>query len=416
MKAEIDKYTFDINQYQFIKEINRGGFGVISLVRDKNTGKQYAAKTNLIDAGISLRRGKQLISREVGILIRVKHPTIICFKGYSPIDFDGKRNITILMDYMKGGSLSELISLEGRGLSPKNYDNTKRQIILIGISRGMKHLHQLHIIHRDLKPENILLDDDLQPRITDFGLSKFFDPLSSVNQSVSETGTAPYMAPEVIQSDRFNTKADVYAFGILMNEVLSGKRAYSDLLNGSKKKINIFSLKQKVCKGLRPNIDPNMKKGLKKMIEHCLSENPKERPSFSEIFNKLSLSKENEFFQFENRAVEPDVISSDDGDDDKKDEDSDDAEIFLNKKYCLEDVDYDEVLEYVDKIYEEEKYDEKNDHIDSKKDEEIAHLKEIIEELKVKDKEKEKEINDLKEKISKLEDKDHEKEETQGTI
>ena len=400
-----DKYTFDISEYEIVEEIKRGGFGIVNLVRNKNTKKKFAAKTNLINTGMSIRQGRQIISREVGILIRVKHPTIISFRGYSTRDFTGNQNITILMDYMKGGSLSDLIKLENRGLAPSNYDNTKRQIILIGISRAMMLLHQFHIIHRDIKPENILLDEDLHPRITDFGLSKFFDPHHSTTQSKSDTGTAAYMAPEVIESVHYNTKADVYAFGILMNELLSGKRAYSNLLNGPKK-ISIFQLKRKVCEGLRPDIDSKMKKGLRLIIEHCLSSDPKQRPSFREIYNKLSLSQEDSIFQFESSYSEPNVINDTEEDENEEDkeyyeDESDPAKLLLNMRYCLNDVDVNEILDYVDEINVDDKND---DDEDDKKDKEISQLKEIIESMKNKDKEKEDEINKLKDEIKKLKD------------
>ena len=75
-----------------------------------------------------------------------------------------------------------------------------------------------------------------------------------MSQSMADSGTAAYMAPEVISSDHFNTKADVYAFGILMYEVIGGKRAYDGLVHG-KKKLTLFQLKQNVEKGLRRMIE-----------------------------------------------------------------------------------------------------------------------------------------------------------------
>lgn len=168
---------------------------------------------------------------------------------------------------MKEGSLADLINKEMKSLCSPDYDNTKKQIILVGIARGKMLLHKFHVIHRDLKAENILLDVDFHPRITDFGLSKFFDPNHSMNQCMTNSGTAAYMAPEVINSDQFNTKADVFAFGNLMYEVILDKRAYTDYFKG-KKKFNDFQLKTNVVNGLRPEIKENsMKKGFKKMIE-----------------------------------------------------------------------------------------------------------------------------------------------------
>lgn len=340
IKKSSDKYLFDTNDYKVIRVIKRGGFGIIHLVLNKKTKKEYAAKTNLIQAG---SQNKLFVSREVRILIKIQHPTIIQFRGFSYQDFNGNDNVTILMDYMKFGSLSDLIEQEEKGLCPLNYDNTRRQIILVGIARGMMVLHRCHVIHRDLKPENILLDNNLFPRITDFGLSKFFDPNNSCNQSSADSGTASYMAPEVITSDHFNTKADVFAFGILMYEVLSGKRAYYDLLHG-KNKINAFELKTRVKNGLRPNIDEEpIKESLKMMIKKCWSSNPKERPNFRELFHRLSLTRDDDIIEYEDKNREPSVLDNDEDEDD----------IIESKKYLLDDVDVDDLFDYLDEICEE---------------------------------------------------------------
>ena len=82
----------------------------------------------------------------------------------------------------------------------------------------MMHLHHNHIIHRDLKPGNILLDEQLNPHIIDFGLSKIYQKDHSQSQTQSY-GTSIYMAPEVIRGDPYNGKADVYSFSILMFEI-----------------------------------------------------------------------------------------------------------------------------------------------------------------------------------------------------
>lgn len=179
--------------------------------------------------------------------------------GFSYTDFNKQNNITILMDYMEEGSLANLINTTRREV----IDNTILQIILIGISRGMMLLHKNHIIHRDLKPENILIDSYFYPHIADFGLSKFYDPNDSMNQSLSDAGTAPYMAPEVIQSDQFNTKADIYSFGILMLEVLTGERAYKDYFR--ERKNTIFQLQKRVIGGKRPKINQNLIKKIFKI-------------------------------------------------------------------------------------------------------------------------------------------------------
>ena len=155
MKRSND-YLIDLSDYEIVRNITRGGFGDINLIRNKKTGKELVAKTNLIK---NKTQNKLFISREVRILIQIQHTTIIQFRGFSYIDFHGDKNITILMDYMKEGSLASLIEKEIKSLCPSNYDNTKRQIILVGIARGMMLLHNKHIIHRDLKPENGNLQD-----------------------------------------------------------------------------------------------------------------------------------------------------------------------------------------------------------------------------------------------------------------
>ncbi|KAK8860547.1 hypothetical protein M9Y10_012212 [Tritrichomonas musculus] len=115
--------------------------------------KKYAAK--VIDCHDSLEQCNKTINREVGIMITCNHPTIIDIIGYSKKDVNGEYNATIVMNLMKNGSLAHVIEQIRLGSGPIEYSNTTRQIILIGVARGMKYLHYRNIIHRYLKTENI---------------------------------------------------------------------------------------------------------------------------------------------------------------------------------------------------------------------------------------------------------------------
>ena len=162
----ISDYKINLKDYKILKELNRGGFGIVYKIRNKNTNVVLAAKVIL--SGNSEKMQK-MIDREINIMIRVAHPTIIKFFGFSLEDFSENQNVTIIMDFAKRGSLSDILKLISRGLTPEEYDITTRQIILIGVAYGMKHIHDQHAIHRDLKPDNILIDEYFHPHISDFG-------------------------------------------------------------------------------------------------------------------------------------------------------------------------------------------------------------------------------------------------------
>ena len=140
-------------------------------------------------------------------------------------------------------------------------------------------LHSQNLINGNLKPENVLIDDDYKPHLTDFCLLKIFESDLSKNPCC---GTAAYMAPEVITSDILNEKTDVYSFGILMFEVVTGTRAYAEQSN--KGFIGAANLLMKVVNGFRPIFSTEVKPTLKQMIEKCWSEDPYKRPTFSEIY------------------------------------------------------------------------------------------------------------------------------------
>ena len=104
-------------------------------------------------------------------MMYIQHPTIMIFVGYSPTDFNNAHNMIIIMELAQNGSLQDVIKNIMSNNGPPYYCNTTRQIILVGVARGMKFLHDRNIIHRDLKPGNILLIAEFQPLLTDFGMA-----------------------------------------------------------------------------------------------------------------------------------------------------------------------------------------------------------------------------------------------------
>uniref|UniRef100_A0ACD5TZK4 Uncharacterized protein n=1 Tax=Avena sativa TaxID=4498 RepID=A0ACD5TZK4_AVESA len=177
--------------------------------------------------------------REVECLMMVKHKNVVRFLGYcadiqgSMERYGGKfvmadvQQRLLCFEYLPKGSLHAHITDASRGLRWRD-----RYEIVTGICRGLHYLHQKNIVHLDLKPANILLDDNLVPKITDFGISRCFDEMQSqVMTKIS--GTPGYLAPESYNytevTYRKSYRLDIYSLGVVIIEILTGKKGYHDV-------------------------------------------------------------------------------------------------------------------------------------------------------------------------------------------
>jgi hypothetical protein len=177
--------------------------------------------------------------------------------------------------FLSGGSLDVLLKQDRKGQAPGEWTGTQKHKVLLGIASAMMFMHEHRLIHRDLKPANVLLNENLEPKDADFGLSKIIPVGQTVGQSMTG-GTAPFMAPEIFAGEGYDFTVDVYAYGILMYVVVTGLEPFNDSTNQ-------FVIAGKVQGGYRPPIPRSINAGYRSLIQRCWSHSPRERPSFREI-------------------------------------------------------------------------------------------------------------------------------------
>jgi serine/threonine protein kinase len=206
-----------VDRFEVLRVLGGGGMGVVLLVRDPNTQQDVAIKMIKPD----LLANQQVVHRfvkEVGHLQRLRHANVMPVLEVS----DRPQGPYFVMPYFERGSLARRIQ-PGRAL-----ENALTLDIASQIAEGLRYAHQRGIIHRDLKPANILLAPSDKACLADFGLARtmFNDTIVDVESQQCE-GTAPYMSPAVASGDAEDTRCDIYAFGALLYEMLTGEPPYA---------------------------------------------------------------------------------------------------------------------------------------------------------------------------------------------
>ncbi|XP_009355586.2 serine/threonine-protein kinase STY46 [Pyrus x bretschneideri] len=213
-------------------------------------------------------------AQEVYIMRKVRHKNVVQFIGACT----KPPSLCIVTEYMSGGSVYDYLHKQ-KGV----FKLPSLLKVAIDVSKGMTYLHQNNIIHRDLKAANLLMDENEVVKVADFGVARV---ISQSGVMTAETGTYRWMAPEVIEHKPYDHKADVFSFGVVLWELLTGKLPY-EYLTPLQAAVGV------VQKGLRPTIPKNTPPKLAELLEKCWQQDPKSRPDFLEIIEILqALAKE----------------------------------------------------------------------------------------------------------------------------
>lgn len=273
-------------------ELGRGGFGVV-YKGELDDGTKIAVKR--MEAGIITNKALGEFQSEIAVLSKVRHRHLVSLLGYS---IEGNERI-LVYEYMPQGALSKhLFHWKSFKMEPLSWK--RRLNIALDVARGMEYLHSLahqSFIHRDLKSSNILLGDDFRAKVSDFGLVKLApDGAKSVETRLA--GTFGYLAPEYAVTGKITTKADVFSFGVVLMELLTGLMALDEDRPEETQYLaawfwHIKSDQEKLMAAIDPALDINEEtldsiSTIADLAGHCTAREPGQRPDMGHAVNVLA--------------------------------------------------------------------------------------------------------------------------------
>jgi serine/threonine protein kinase len=211
--------------FEIDRHVGKGASGRVYLVRDKETREELALKViekvSVFESADSYRHA---LDERIVLELATKHPFILDMR----FAFQNRERLFLVTEYCGGGDLFEYLNKKSRPM-----DESKARYVTAEILLAIEHVHKLGAVYRDLKLENVLLDTDGHVRVADFGLSKLLarnaktgEKLPPLQLTKTFCGTREYVAPEMLSGGLYDTSVDLWAFGILLYEILCGRTPF----------------------------------------------------------------------------------------------------------------------------------------------------------------------------------------------
>ncbi|XP_071713290.1 receptor-like kinase TMK4 [Rutidosis leptorrhynchoides] len=280
------------NNFSDKNVLGRGGFGVV-YKGELHDGTMIAVKR--MESGVKGTKGINEFQAEIGVLTKVRHRHLVALLGYCINDNER----LLVYEYMPQGTLSQHLFnwRECKG-HPLNWK--QRVSIALDVGRGVEYLHSLaqqSFIHRDLKPSNILLGNDMRAKVADFGLVKNA-PDGKYSVETKLAGTFGYLAPEYAATGRVTTKVDVFAFGVVLMELITGRKALDEDMPDERCHLvtwfrRVLIAKENIVKSIDQFLDTDDEETLESIFKvaelagHCTAREPFQRPDMGHAVNVL---------------------------------------------------------------------------------------------------------------------------------
>ncbi|KAG4399747.1 hypothetical protein AAZX31_08G280700 [Glycine max] len=274
--------------------LGKGGFGRVYRATLKS-GEVVAIKKMELPA-IKAAEGEREFRVEVDILSRLDHPNLVSLIGYCA---DGKHRF-LVYDYMHNGNLQDHLN----GIGERKMDWPLRLKVAFGAAKGLAYLHSssclgIPIVHRDFKSTNVLLDANFEAKISDFGLAKLMPEGQETHVTARVLGTFGYFDPEYTSTGKLTLQSDVYAFGVVLLELLTGRRAV-DLNQGPNDQNLVLQVRHLLNdrKKLLKVIDPEMARNsytmesiftFANLASRCVRSESNERPSMVDCVKEIQM-------------------------------------------------------------------------------------------------------------------------------
>jgi eukaryotic-like serine/threonine-protein kinase len=261
-----------VSHYKILEKLGEGGMGVVYKAQDITLDRIVALK--FLPAHISIvDETKARFLQEAKAAAALNHPNICTIHGVE----EDAGNMFIIMELVEGGTLSQKIPFS-------NVDNAISVAMQIG--EALQEAHAAGIVHRDIKADNIMLTSKGQVKVMDFGLAKLKGSLKMTRTS-STVGTLAYMAPEQIQGGEVDARSDIFSFGVLLFEMLTGKTPF----RGEHEAAMVYSIVNEDPQAI-DRLMPDLSPVLVNLIQRCLEKDPNDRyQHFDDVVADLRRAK-----------------------------------------------------------------------------------------------------------------------------